>query len=1041
MSGPAPFQLRTAIYAFNRLWGPGNVQNFLVADEVGLGKTHVAREVVRRTLDRFPIGDADIVYVCSNQAIASQNLERLVPEGFDSQLLTTRLTLMAAGLNRGSADVRFIALTPQTSFNIGSSAGLIRERALIWSLIRGRLRPQGLEELLTQKVKAANWTSAVQAFDTNKPDDDIKQRFQSAVMSDARLIEDLRELAAAQVDGADTAAHRKASKVLIGRLREHLAFASLNAVARSGLVIMDEFQRFSDLLTGASDDAPLPARLASHLLGPGAPDRRVLLLSATPYRIPGSAAGDAGAHADLVSLMRFLAGDEKANALGLALGQFARALRAGSVREAEILAARNEAQLLLRSVMARTERTSRTTTGDAMIEERTDLLDVRAEDIAGGVTIRITAREIKARDPTEYWKSAPYALEFMRDYELHRRLQDCGEPEQRKRAKAARQVGLLLRPELINRLAPIAHPNARMRALVEDALPMGAERLLWVPPSLPCIRLTGTFASARRDLKRLVFSEWRLVPDAISTLVSYEVERRLGHDLAVKLQKRQKTSATRRVGYEMFGKSKEKLRLFASRRMAEPGINSGVLAILLPSEALATLVDPLQLASGLGRCLEPQALERKVRAILRKPLEELTQGRKTRRVDDRWYWAAPLLLDRRKTIQAWLALQDPFSERSNRSGEPLRESLSALLRSIVDTSDLGAPPSDLVEILARISIAGPATCALRAFQRVDSTGPIALKLRAAFHTARGFQALFNQPEAAAAIELEQWGAGAFWRQALAYSLSGDIQALLDEQIHLEWDAVSRDRIANAGSRLQATAQSLHDVASLRRVHIETRGLRGPGRRRADQPDGRRLRCRHAVRFTEVQDEDGVMRLDAVRDAFNSPFRPFVLASTSVGQEGLDFHRWCHAVVHWNLPHTPVELEQREGRVNRYKGHAVRLNIASGVGFAAMTPDLKSVALPNPWSMMFEHALRGPSLSELAPYWIYEGCDAPVRVQRIVPLLAFSKEAEAWPELRRRLGLYRLALGLPRYDDLISALAQNGVTLVQSKLWQIDLSPP
>ena len=117
MSGPAPFQLRTAIYAFNRLWGPANVQNFLVADEVGLGKTHVAREVVRRTLDRFPIGDADIVYVCSNQAIASQNLERLVPEGFDSKLLTTRLTLMAAGLNRGSADVRFIALTPQTSFN------------------------------------------------------------------------------------------------------------------------------------------------------------------------------------------------------------------------------------------------------------------------------------------------------------------------------------------------------------------------------------------------------------------------------------------------------------------------------------------------------------------------------------------------------------------------------------------------------------------------------------------------------------------------------------------------------------------------------------------------------------------------------------------------------------------------------------------------------------------------------------------------------------------------------------------------------------
>ena len=38
---------------------------------------------------------------------------------------------------------------------------------------------------------------------------------------------------------------------------------------------------------------------------------------------------------------------------------------------------------------------------------------------------------------------------------------------------------------------------------------------------------------------------------------------------------------------------------------------------------------------------------------------------------------------------------------------------------------------------------------------------------------------------------------------------------------------------------------------------------------------------------------------------NSPFWPFVLATTSVGQEGLDFQQYCHAVVHWNLPSNPV----------------------------------------------------------------------------------------------------------------------------------------
>ena len=62
--------------------------------------------------------------------------------------------------------------------------------------------------------------------------------------------------------------------------------------------------------------------------------------------------------------------------------------------------------------------------------------------------------------------------------------------------------------------------------------------------------------------------------------------------------------------------------------------------------------------------------------------------------------------------------------------------------------------------------------------------------------------------------------------------------------------------------------------------------------------------------------------DVVDSAFNSPFRPFLLTSTSIGQEGLDFHPWCHRLVHWNLPGNPVDLEQREGRVHRYKGHGV-----------------------------------------------------------------------------------------------------------------------
>jgi len=58
--------------------------------------------------------------------------------------------------------------------------------------------------------------------------------------------------------------------------------------------------------------------------------------------------------------------------------------------------------------------------------------------------------------------------------------------------------------------------------------------------------------------------------------------------------------------------------------------------------------------------------------------------------------------------------------------------------------------------------------------------------------------------------------------------------------------------------------------------------------------------------------------------FNSPFWPFQFISTSIGQEGFDFHVYCRKVVHWSLEYNPVKFEQREGRVNRYQGYANRL---------------------------------------------------------------------------------------------------------------------
>lgn len=51
-------------------------------------------------------------------------------------------------------------------------------------------------------------------------------------------------------------------------------------------------------------------------------------------------------------------------------------------------------------------------------------------------------------------------------------------------------------------------------------------------------------------------------------------------------------------------------------------------------------------------------------------------------------------------------------------------------------------------------------------------------------------------------------------------------------------------------------------------------------------------------------------------------------SISIGLEDLDFPTWRQAVVHWNLPSSPVDLEQCEGHVHH---HAVSKSIAECYG--------------------------------------------------------------------------------------------------------------
>jgi len=189
-------------------------------------------------------------------------------------------------------------------------------------------------------------------------------------------------------------------------------------------------------------------------------------------------------------------------------------------------------------------------------------------------------------------------------------------------------------------------------------------------------------------------------------------------------------------------------------------------------------------------------------------------------------------------------------------------------------------------------------------------------------------------------------------------------------------------------------------------------------------------------------------------AFNSPFRPFVLATTSIGQEGLDMHRYCHDVYHWNLPTNPVDLEQREGRVHRYKCYAIRRNLAAIYGGRVLSESRDSIAgtagtgcAPefDPWNLMFRMALDGRSEqdNDLKPYWILD-MPGGVKINRRILAPALSWETQAVTPLKNSLALYRMVFGQPRQQDLLGLLhhrMEHGEVPSELAEFRIDLSPP
>src|SRR5271167_1806605 len=179
LAGLKDFQRATVDYVFDRFYGPDPTRRFLVADEVGLGKTLVARGVIARTIDhlwnevsRNEERRIDVIYICSNADIARQNIDRLKIPGCEDAAQATRLTLLPLQMHDLRRHrVNFVALTPATSFEQTGGGGRVDERVLLYWLLDRAWGIHGSRAslyVMRDYASAQTFKRAVDAFDIKR---------------------------------------------------------------------------------------------------------------------------------------------------------------------------------------------------------------------------------------------------------------------------------------------------------------------------------------------------------------------------------------------------------------------------------------------------------------------------------------------------------------------------------------------------------------------------------------------------------------------------------------------------------------------------------------------------------------------------------------------------------------------------------------------------------------------------------------------------------------------------------------------------------
>ncbi len=1000
----------------------------LLADEVGLGKTIVAKTVVEKTgLWRKEINDPEyvVVYICSNAGIAEQNCSKLgIAKENRVSISEGRLSMQHLMLaeSKKNGNVRLIPMTPATSFQIRSGAGTAPERALAFLLLDMCRMCGGYHEelsllLRTRFIESQNswdWYVSNQRWRINSLvsrkqylsemkellEQYLKPELVSEIKSACRKIrKNIDELSRkADLEGIIS---WQRQKEIINQIRYCFAQISLGML-NPDLVIMDEFQRFRDLIEIDEDDHSDGALLSKKFLRDNK-ESCILLLSATPYK-PYSTLSELtdGEETHLQGFMRvmdFLMNEQKENE------EFHTVWETYSEHLSEIqgenlsvlISAKKDAEDSLYNHMCRTERRN-----SAIINtEKAGFIPVdnlSAANVKCYIELQRVIKDMGLGNfPIEYIKSAPFLMSFM-NYKIKEKIDNVLKGEKfgitsDERSKYIRSMPTaFLKRSHINAYQPLPDTNARLNILFNEIFEAkgskkgNPELLLWIPPSNKYYNAgaKSVFERCEGYSKTLVFSSWEMVPRALSTLVSYESERLVNRKIVNKSEEQKSYYAvpeeTDFVDTENSKASKRGKTRYLIREQRE--------LVTYPSIWLAQKYD-------YAKCYgyEIGELKKEIKKQIKEDLLEVEQDTK---------------LSRGNLGARQILLLLKYMDEKTLGNVSLPERL---------------PSDETIDILVNMAIGSPAICLFRALSEIDDENQRRSLSQECCD--KSFVSMFNRPESRSIMDAifegkKDSGDEVHFDLVFRYCVDGNFQAMLDE-FKFALGVSGEDFVTAINSSFLQTSNLPYASQEYYKASFTERPMkRAP-----------RLRVHFAAGYFDAKTNDKtIQRVNNIRNAFNSPFRPFVLITTSVGQEGLDFHLYSRKIVHWNLPHNPIDLEQREGRINRYMCHAIRQNVAANEE-------------SYDWKEKFDQTREkyGSGFSEMVPYWcLPDNYPYKYQIERIVPMYPFSQDKTKYDRLINVLALYRLTLGQPRQEEMINILNREDLTNEQIEELFFDLSP-